>query len=772
VDYCNRERYYQALGNATPNDGTTFSISISGMGGSGTVTASILAGVVSDIAGNYNNASTSSDNSVVYDISPPIVSSILRANANPTNMNSDGFVVTFSEPVTGVDGSDYILSMSGITGASITSSSGSGTTYTVKVSTGSGSGTLRLDVVDDDSIIDAGANPLGGTGLGNGNFNAGETYTIDKMAQSTDAGVIVNEVSNGSSGSKEWVELVVVGTNPTVDLSGWIIDDNNGDFDSFESGNGIASGHLRFANPLPACASGQSLASAPVGARIIIYNSDDVEGSLSSFPNDPCDSNGDGVYFLPVGSNPNNTDTIQRCADHPRISPSPVNPDYSGCVYSTPATSWIGMMLANTGDVIQIRRPDGIFYHGFSYGNLTVPPAPNFPSGDSSFNVSSSTGTNMAYQFQCGNYFSNTGGQFVRLNSGFADPGLANSAMNGEFIRSLELGTFNYTDLNDIENCRIEPEVSMSFSQSEVVAGHPAQLDITLNNPYNELDGYALDLLGVQFINNLPAGLLLSGPNPVSNSCGGVFSGANGDQSFSLSGVVLPTLQAPFPNNCTITVNVSAVASGLYTSELSAGAVSSTALGVSGGSNINSADASLLVTDSPLPANLPYTGFSPGKKTQLPIQPINKSYDNFGGLTLEIPRIDIQSSIVGVPITDIGWDLTWLGNQVGWLQGTVFPTWSGNSVITSHVWDAYNQPGPFAHLEQLRYGDRIIVHAWGQSYIYEVRSVDKYVRPDDTNSLNHEDYPWLTLITCKGYNEKLDKYDWRVVVRAVQVKVE
>jgi len=106
------------------------------------------------------------------------------------------------------------------------------------------------------------------------------------------------------------------------------------------------------------------------------------------------------------------------------------------------------------------------------------------------------------------------------------------------------------------------------------------------------------------------------------------------------------------------------------------------------------------------------------------------------------------------------------------LQGTVFPTWSGNSVITSHVWDAYNQPGPFAHLEQLRYGDRIIVHAWGQSYIYEVRSVDKYVRPDDTNSLNHEDYPWLTLITCKGYNEKLDKYDWRVVVRAVQVKVE
>jgi hypothetical protein len=54
--------------------------------------------------------------------------------------------------------------------------------YTVSVNTGSGSGTLRLDVHDDDSIIDGAGNPLGGSGPANGNFATGQLYTIDKTA--------------------------------------------------------------------------------------------------------------------------------------------------------------------------------------------------------------------------------------------------------------------------------------------------------------------------------------------------------------------------------------------------------------------------------------------------------------------------------------------------------------------------------------------------------------------------------------------------------------
>jgi len=88
--------------------------------------------------------------------------------------------VAFSEDVTGVNTSDFALVTTGITGTSITSVSGSGATRNVTVNTGSGYGTVRLDVMDDDSIKDVANNPLGGMGLGNGNFMGGETYTIIK----------------------------------------------------------------------------------------------------------------------------------------------------------------------------------------------------------------------------------------------------------------------------------------------------------------------------------------------------------------------------------------------------------------------------------------------------------------------------------------------------------------------------------------------------------------------------------------------------------------
>ena len=60
----------------------------------------------------------------------------------------------------------------------IDSVSGSGTAYTVTVKNGSGNGTLGLNLVDDDSVVDLAGNKLGGAGAGNGNFT-GQTYTID-----------------------------------------------------------------------------------------------------------------------------------------------------------------------------------------------------------------------------------------------------------------------------------------------------------------------------------------------------------------------------------------------------------------------------------------------------------------------------------------------------------------------------------------------------------------------------------------------------------------
>jgi large repetitive protein len=116
---------------------------------------------------------------------PPAVSSINRSGASPTTASSVQWQVIFSEAVTGVDAADLALVRAGLGGSSsVTSVSGSGTAYAVTASTGSGTGTIRLDLVDNDSIQDLAGNKLGGTGAGNGNF-AGQVYAIDRTEPAT-----------------------------------------------------------------------------------------------------------------------------------------------------------------------------------------------------------------------------------------------------------------------------------------------------------------------------------------------------------------------------------------------------------------------------------------------------------------------------------------------------------------------------------------------------------------------------------------------------------
>jgi hypothetical protein len=114
---------------------------------------------------------------------PPTVLSSVRADANPTNRFSVSFTVTFSESVTGVDTGDFNLTKTGpIHGETVTSVTGGPIIYTVSVNTGTGNGTLRLNVVDNNTIVDATSNPLGGAAVGDGNFNGGQTYTVTHFA--------------------------------------------------------------------------------------------------------------------------------------------------------------------------------------------------------------------------------------------------------------------------------------------------------------------------------------------------------------------------------------------------------------------------------------------------------------------------------------------------------------------------------------------------------------------------------------------------------------
>ena len=166
---------------------------------------------------------------------------------------------------------------------------------------------------------------------------------------------------------------------------------------------------------------------------------------------------------------------------------------------------------------------------------------------------------------------------------------------------------------------------------------------------------------------------------------------------------------------------------------------------------------------------IPATGFEAGRLTILPARPAEAAYSS-SDMRLAIPLLGVNTSIVGIPRAGESWDVTWLGQSAGYLQGTAFPTWPGNSVIAGHVYNSDGRPGPFVGLDRLSYGSVIDIYAWGQTYIYSVRE-NRLTTAHDASVFQHEDYSWLTLLTCQGYDQAAGAYKWRRVVRAVLVKV-
>ncbi len=130
-----------------------------------------------DLIGNAGATTTATTNAtaVTFDRTIPVISSINRVTASPTNAVSVQYTVTFTEPVTNVDAADFGLTVTLLTGTSITSVTGTGAVYTVTVNTGSGNGTLRLDLnATNTGIADRAGNSI------SGGFN-GQVYTVAKI---------------------------------------------------------------------------------------------------------------------------------------------------------------------------------------------------------------------------------------------------------------------------------------------------------------------------------------------------------------------------------------------------------------------------------------------------------------------------------------------------------------------------------------------------------------------------------------------------------------
>ncbi len=234
--------------------------------------------------------------------------------------------------------------------------------------------------------------------------------------------LIINEISQGTS-SKEYVELLVAGIPtcqtpvPCLDLRGYVIDDNNGDFAS-GSGTGIASGAVRFADdPFWSC--------IPQGTLIVIYNSNDVNPALP--PNDLSMTDGNCSLIIPINS---------VLFEGQSTSPTSGNASYPATGWVAGGSAWNQIAMSNTNDSFQTRMNATATgpIHAVNWGNNTTNSTIYFPSA----------GGNVFYM-------SNTADNNPLLQANWAQgavgvdetPGSPNTPENAAFIASMnpECGT-------------------------------------------------------------------------------------------------------------------------------------------------------------------------------------------------------------------------------------------------------------------------------------------------------------------------------------------
>jgi gliding motility-associated-like protein len=219
------------------------------------------------------------------------------------------------------------------------------------------------------------------------------------------AQLLVNEFSQGLSGSKEYIEFVVKGqrscNDSCADIRGWIFDDNNGWY-----GTGASSaGFYRFKNdPTWSC--------VPYGSIIVVYNPADINIHVPA--DDPTDANADHVYILPI-----NSSLIE-------FNGSAI---YSNVGFG-PSVDWNGIVLNNTNDAVQIIDPNNltVAVHAVSYGTNYYAPVNIAPSG---------AGQTVYYLT---NDLYNTTSAWTKGNVPlYETPGVANTVANANWLNGMNI---------------------------------------------------------------------------------------------------------------------------------------------------------------------------------------------------------------------------------------------------------------------------------------------------------------------------------------------
>jgi len=126
----------------------------------------------------------------------------------------------------------------------------------------------------------------------------------------------------------------------------------------------------------------------------------------------------------------------------------------------------------------------------------------------------------------------------------------------------------------------------------------------------------------------------------------------------------------------------------------------------------------------------------------------------------------LDEQVVTVPLEGNVWDISGLGDQVGWLTTTGrMPGDDLAMVFVSHVTLSALRNGPFARLWTLEPGSTVVYSSDGADYVYAV-SETVVVSPQEIERLYVPDGRTLLLVTCSIWSWDGDGFAQRVITRA------
>ncbi|MGZ3863225.1 MAG: PKD domain-containing protein [Bacteroidia bacterium] len=286
--------------------------------------------------------------------------------------------------------------------------------------------------------------------------------------------LVINEVSQGSTGSKEYVELVVVGTPtcttiPCFDLRGYIIDDNNGTF-ATGAGTGIANGCIKLSNDV-------IWSCVPAGTIILIYNDADLNPMVPA--NDFSLTDGNCVLVMPIS----NCTYFTKNATTPTVGTSTYpTTGFTAC------GNWNEISMANAGDSFQTLDGSGNLLHAVSWGNNSTSTIIYFAAGQGGNVCLNTNGTDLNPANQA-NWVS------VAI-AGNETPGAPNNAANAAWINSMS------------NNCNSILPLTLSFNSTQTVCGCTGSTTVTASGavgPYTYTwspGGSNLDNIGSLCVGN------------------------------------------------------------------------------------------------------------------------------------------------------------------------------------------------------------------------------------------------------------------------------